>query len=149
LNIRFLQVAKHLWPPADRAAMPSTGGMARSSGQARCRAECDLRLKPQRRCWNALCHDVDHCRLAPSHSLRDSAGQLVDRLHKFTVTSERTREKIVTGWQQIAPMHAVFTIIAALEFALGVPARIVANNGNKGQLSAHRSFDFGHVEPEC
>src|SRR6266436_9483962 len=119
------------------------------SSPNRCHVGWDLRLKPQRRRWNALRHHVDHGRLAAAYGVRDRARQLVNGVHKFTMTSERTREKVVTGRQQIAAMHAVFTIIAALELALGVPARIIADDDNKGQLSAHRSFDFGHVEPEC
>jgi DNA polymerase-4 len=78
-------------------------------------SQWDLRLKPQRRRRNALRYDVDHGRLAAAHGPRDRVGQLVNGVHKFTVTSERARKKIVTGRQQIAAMRAVFTIIAALE----------------------------------
>jgi hypothetical protein len=96
----------------------------------------NLRLKPQGRGRNALRHDVDHGRLAAAHGPRDRAGQLVKGVHNFTVTSECTREKVVTGRQQIAAMHAVFTVIAALELALRVPARIIADDDDKRQLSA-------------
>jgi hypothetical protein len=63
----------------------------------RCHVGRDLRVKPQRRRRNALRHQVDHCRLAAAHGFRNRAGQLVDGVYEFTITSQRTREKVVTG----------------------------------------------------
>ena len=45
-------------------------------------------------------------------------------------------------------MHAVGPIVAALDFALGVPARVVAEDGDEGQGAPHRGFEFGEVKAD-
>ena len=79
----------------------------------------------------------------PLASARSMAGQIGGTFDKLAMAAERRHDLIVARRQQLAAVHAVGAIVAALNFALRVPARIVAEDGDERQRAADGGFEFG------
>src|ERR1700759_5178660 len=69
-------------------------------------------------------------------------------LDMLAVSAERGGDLIVARWQQFAAVHAIGAIVAALDLALGVPARVVAEDRDERQALPHRSLEFCDVEAD-
>ena len=70
------------------------------------------------------------------------------RVDMLAVAAERRHHLVVARRQKLAAVHAVGAVVAALDLALGVPARVVAEHGDERQAAPHRGLELGDVEAD-
>src|SRR5258708_4324656 len=81
----------------------------------------------------ALDQHVHACRLAAGKSTLDRGGQVGGSLDVFPAPAESLHDLIVADRQKFAAMHSVRAVVAALDFAFRIPARVVAENPDQPQ----------------
>ncbi len=64
------------------------------------------------------------------------------------MSAESDRDLVVTGWQQVTASQTIGAEIAQLDLVFGVPASVVADDGDKRKLIADSGIDLRSVEAE-
>jgi len=108
----------------------------RTAGQPRSDLQVNIRSD------NAFGHDVDAGRLAARERMVDRTGKVARMFHEFSVSAERRHDKVVTRPGKAAIVHPVRAVCSELKLALGVPAGVVADHGDKGQVAPDGGLEF-------
>src|SRR5262249_9461635 len=96
----------------------------------------------------AFDHHIDARGLAARKRALDRAGEIGSTLDEFAVAAERGRHLVVARRQQLTAVHALLAVVAQLNLALRVPARVVAEHGDKREPAPHRGLELGDVEAD-
>ena len=92
--------------------------------------------------------DIDQGDLARCLGPRERGVEIGDVGDEFAVAAEGGDCEIVACVRQLASDQSIGTILAKLDLMLGVPAHVVADDGNESGAFAGRGLEFGKMEAE-